>query len=63
MGLVIEIAIVAAAAWLAWRGFTRHKRNVANAVKRGEGAVKDSTSETLVKDPVTGVYRLPERGE
>jgi len=63
MGLVIEIAIVAAALWLAWRGFARHQRNVAGAVRRAEQAVKDAAPETLVKDPVTGVYRPIDRKE
>ena len=63
MALVIEIAIVVAALWMAWRRFTRHKRNVAEAVRHAEKAVKDATPETLVKDPVTGVYRPAERKE
>lgn len=61
MGLLIEIAIVAAAGWLAWRGFRRHQRNVASAVRHAERAVKDAAPETLVKDPATGVYRPADR--
>jgi hypothetical protein len=61
MGLLIEVAIVACAIWLAWRGFRQQQRNVADAVRGAEQAVKDAAPQTLVKDPATGVYRPIDR--
>ena len=57
MGLIVEIAIVAAAVWMIWRSFTRHQRTVTGTVRRGGNVAKDTKPLTLVKDPVTGVYR------
>jgi len=57
MGLLVEIGVVGLAVWMVWRGFSQHRRNVGEAVRRAEEAVDDARAQTLVKDPKTGVYR------
>jgi hypothetical protein len=63
MGLLIEIAVVAIAVWVLWRGFRQHQRKVSGAVRRAKEAVRDASPQTLIKDPKTGVYRPAERDE
>ncbi len=57
MGFLIEVGIVALAVWMTWRGFTQHRRQVAESVRRAEEAVNEARPQTLIKDPKTGVYR------
>ncbi len=57
MGLLVEIGVVGLAVWMMWRGFTQHRRNVGEAVRRAEKTVDEARPLTLVKDPKTGVYR------
>ena len=63
MGRLILVAIILGAAAFAWRAIRRRQRRIVEALKRTDAEVKTSRTETLVKDPATGVYRPIDRGE
>jgi hypothetical protein len=50
-------AAAAAIGWLGYRAFTREAERVHRRVRRAEQEAATGAEGTLVRDPVTGVYR------
>lgn len=58
MPQLIFFAIVGIAAWVGYRMLMREASRVTARVRRAEKEAATRASGTLVKDPVTGEYRL-----
>ncbi len=60
MARLIEIALVVAALAYGWHRLRRHRRDITERLRKAERSAADA-SETLIKDPKTGIYRPPDR--
>lgn len=58
MPQLIFFAVVAAVAYFGYRAFLKEAERVSARVRRAETEAKSGANGTLVKDPVTGEYRL-----
>jgi membrane protein implicated in regulation of membrane protease activity len=58
MPQLIFFAVVALIVWYGYRSFLREAERVSAKVRRHEKQASTGSMGTLVKDPVTGEYRL-----
>ncbi|MGC4026980.1 MAG: hypothetical protein QM744_18675 [Mesorhizobium sp.] len=58
MPQLLFFAVVGIAAYYGYRSFVREAERVTAKIKRERQQAADGTHGTLVKDPVTGEYRL-----
>jgi membrane protein implicated in regulation of membrane protease activity len=58
MPQLIFFLIIIAAAYYGYRAFVREAQRVSAKIRRQEKQAANGTIGTLVKDPVTGEYRL-----
>jgi membrane protein implicated in regulation of membrane protease activity len=58
MPQLILLAVVGVIAYVGYRSFIREAEKVSARLRRAESEAKNKASGTLVKDPVTGEYRL-----
>ncbi len=55
---LLIFAAAAAVGWLGYRAFRREAERVHRRVRRAEREAANGVQGTLVRDPVTGVYRV-----
>ena len=58
MPQLIFVALIALVVYFGYKSFLREAERVSARVRRQEKQAKNGTIGTLVKDPVTGEYRL-----
>jgi membrane protein implicated in regulation of membrane protease activity len=58
MPQLILLAIVGIVAYVGYRAFIREAERVSARLRRAEQEAKTKATGTLVKDPVTGEYRV-----
>ncbi len=58
MPQLILLAVIGVIAYVGYRSFIREAEKVTARLRRAEQEAKTHASGTLVKDPVTGEYRL-----
>lgn len=58
MPQLILLAVIGVIAYVGYRSFIREAEKVSARLRRAESEAKTKASGTLVKDPVTGEYRL-----
>lgn len=58
MPQLILLAVVGVIAYVGYRSFIREAEKVSARLRRAENEAKTNATGTLVKDPVTGEYRV-----
>jgi len=61
MPQLIVLAAFGAMAWYGYRSFVKEAERVNKAVRQAEKEAETGAQGTLVKDPVTGEYRLAKK--